>query len=115
MRVWMRDILTIGFARRATPYKRGDLFFQDIERIKTISSKTGPFQIIYGGKAHPQDQGGKELIKRIFQAKESLKKEIKIAYVENYDIELRKDNDFRGRSLAGYRPTSQWKRGERVG
>ena len=84
------DILTIGFARRATPYKRGDLFFQDIERLRTISSKTGSLQVIYAGKAHPQDQGGKELIKRIFQAKESLKKEIKIAYLENYDIELGK-------------------------
>src|SRR4030067_3535656 len=67
------DVFTIGFARRATPYKRGDLFFQNIERLRTISSKTGPFQIIYGGKAHPQDQGGKELIKRIVQAKELLK------------------------------------------
>jgi starch phosphorylase len=72
------DVLTIGFARRATEYKRGDLFFQDIERLRTISSKTGPLQVIYAGKAHPQDQGGKELIKRIFRAKESLKKEIKI-------------------------------------
>ncbi len=84
------DILTIGFARRATPYKRGDLFFKDIERLRTISSKTGPFQIIYGGKAHPQDQGGKELIKRIFQAKELLKGNIRIAYLEDYDIELGK-------------------------
>jgi starch phosphorylase len=84
------DILTIGFARRTTPYKRGDLFFQDIERLRTISSKTGPFQIIYGGKAHPQDQGGKELIKRIFQAKERLKDTIRIAYLEDYDMELGK-------------------------
>jgi starch phosphorylase len=84
------NILTIGFARRATEYKRGDLLFQDIKRLRTISSKTGPLQVIYAGKAHPQDQGGKELIKRILQAKESLKKEIKIAYLENYDIELGK-------------------------
>ena len=84
------NILTVGFARRATSYKRGALFFQDINRLKTISSKVGPFQVIYAGKAHPQDQGGKELIKRIFQAKESLAKEIKIAYLENYDMELGK-------------------------
>jgi len=84
------NILTIGFARRATEYKRGDLLFQDIDRLRTISSKTGPLQVVYAGKAHPQDQGGKELIKRIFQAKESLKKEIRIAYLENYDIELGK-------------------------
>ncbi|MGH7799121.1 MAG: alpha-glucan family phosphorylase [Thermodesulfobacteriota bacterium] len=84
------NFLTIGFARRATAYKRGDLAFRDIERLKNISSKAGTFQLIYAGKAHPQDQGGKELIRRIFQAKEALKKEIKIAYLENYDIELGK-------------------------
>ena len=84
------DVLTIGFARRATPYKRGDLFFQDIERLRNIACKTGSFQLIYGGKAHPQDQGGKELIRRIFQAKESLKNEIKIAYLEDYDMGIGK-------------------------
>lgn len=84
------NILTIGFARRATEYKRGDLFFQNIERLRSMSSKTGRFQIIYAGKAHPQDQGGKELIKRIFQAKERLKQYIKIAYLENYDMEVGK-------------------------
>jgi starch phosphorylase len=89
------DLFTIGFARRAATYKRGDLLFQDIERLKRISSqaglhseKGGLLQVIFGGKAHPQDQGGKEIIKRIFQAKESLKKDIKIAYLQNYDIEL---------------------------
>ena len=84
------DVLTLGFARRAATYKRGDLLFTDIERLKSISSKAGLFQVIYAGKAHPQDQGGKELIQRIFQLKESLKKDIKIAYLENYDLELGK-------------------------
>ena len=84
------DILTIGFARRAATYKRGDLLFTDIERLKTISSKVGPLQVIYAGKAHPQDQGGKEVIKRIFQAKEALKKDVKIAYLENYDMKVGK-------------------------
>jgi starch phosphorylase len=83
-------VLTIGFARRATTYKRGDLLFTDIERLRIISSGGGPFQVIYAGKAHPQDQGGKELIKRIFQAKEQLKHDVKIAYLENYDMELGK-------------------------
>jgi starch phosphorylase len=84
------DVLTIGFARRAATYKRGDLLFTDIERLKAISSKAGLIQVIYAGKAHPRDQGGKELIKKIFQTKESLKKNIKIAYLENYDMELGK-------------------------
>ena len=84
------DVFTIGFARRATAYKRGDLLFTDIERLKYISSKSGPFQLIYAGKAHPQDQGGKQVIKRIFDAKRALQGVIKIAYLENYDIELAK-------------------------
>jgi starch phosphorylase len=84
------DILTIGFARRAATYKRGDLLFTDIERLKNISSEIGPLQVIYAGKAHPQDQGGKELIKRVFQAKEALKKDVKIAYLENYDLKIGK-------------------------
>lgn len=83
-------VLTIGFGRRATPYKRGDLLFTDMNRLKRISSGVGPFQVIYAGKAHPQDQGGKELIKRIVQAKEQLKHDVRIAYLENYDMELGK-------------------------
>lgn len=84
------DILTLGFGRRAAAYKRGDLLFQESKRLKEIASKVGAIQVIYAGKAHPQDQGGKELIERIFQAKEALKENIKIAYLENYDLELGK-------------------------
>lgn len=84
------DVLTIGFARRATTYKRADLLFADIERLRSISSRAGSFQVIYAGKAHPQDHGGNELIKRIFQAKGQLRPDIKIAYIENYDMEFGK-------------------------
>jgi starch phosphorylase len=84
------NALTIGFARRAATYKRADLLFQDLERLKSIASKIGALQVVYSGKAHPQDGGGKELIKKIFQGKELLKNEIKIAYLENYDLELGK-------------------------
>ena len=82
------DVFTIGFARRAATYKRGDLLFQDTERLKRISSKSGPLQVIYAGKAHPKDQAGKEIIQRILQVKESLKSDIRIAYLQNYDMEL---------------------------
>jgi starch phosphorylase len=82
------DVFTMGFARRSTTYKRGDLLLTDIERLRSITSGAGLFQVIYAGKSHPQDQGGKELIRRIFQAKEQLKPDVKIAYIENYDIEL---------------------------
>jgi starch phosphorylase len=84
------DLLTLGFARRATAYKRWDLLFTDLDRLKTIAQRTGAFQIVYSGKAHPRDEGGKALIRRIFQVKKSLKKEIKIAYLENYDMEIGK-------------------------
>ncbi|MCP5004612.1 MAG: alpha-glucan family phosphorylase, partial [Planctomycetes bacterium] len=84
------DTFTIGFARRATVYKRGDLFFQDIGKLKAISSNIGPFQVIYAGKAHPEDDEGKELIKRIYEVKGKLKNDIKITYLQNYDIDLSK-------------------------
>ncbi len=84
------EVFTIGFARRATPYKRGDLLFTDIERLKNISKKFSTLQIIYGGKAHPNDFGGKAIIERIFQFKEQLKNDVKVAYLENYDFSLGK-------------------------
>ena len=82
------NVLTLGFARRAATYKRADLIFHDIERLKAIALKTGKFQVVYAGKAHPHDNEGKELIKRIFQAKEVLRDHVKIAYLANYDLEV---------------------------
>jgi starch phosphorylase len=84
------DMLTLGFARRATAYKRAELLFTDMERLKSIAKKAGPFQVIYGGKAHPNDEGGKEIIKRIFACKEALKDYVKVVYLENYDLALAK-------------------------
>jgi len=82
------NIFTIGFARRAAAYKRADLLFQDIPRLREIAARAGPVQLIYAGKAHPQDQGGKEIIQRIFGFKEQLNHDVKMAYLENYDLEL---------------------------
>ncbi|HXV84102.1 MAG TPA: alpha-glucan family phosphorylase [Candidatus Binatia bacterium] len=84
------DLLTLGFARRATAYKRPDLLFTDVDRLKQISAKVGSLQIVYAGKAHPQDSAGKEQIQRVFRAKELLRPKIKIAYLENYRMELGK-------------------------
>jgi len=84
------SVLTIGFARRVTSYKRADLLFMDPERLRAIAAKTGRFQLVYAGKAHPHDQPGKELIKRIFHFQEALKNEVKIAYLEDYDMNLAK-------------------------
>ena len=82
------DVLTLGFARRATAYKRTDLLFQDIERLKQLAAHAGGLQVIYAGKAHPHDHQGKALIKRIYEVKEVLKEDIKIAYLANYDLAL---------------------------
>lgn len=83
-------VMTLGFARRATAYKRADLLFSDVERLKTIVRKSGPLQVIYGGKAHPRDEGGKEQIRRVFQAAAALKDTLKVVYVEEYDMALAK-------------------------
>jgi starch phosphorylase len=83
-------VMTIGFARRATPYKRADLIFADIERLKQMGSQVGPIQLIYGGKAHPRDENGKDMIRRIFQAEKALQDQLKIVYLEEYDMELGK-------------------------
>ncbi|RJO64772.1 MAG: alpha-glucan family phosphorylase [Candidatus Omnitrophota bacterium] len=84
------DVMTIGFARRATAYKRADLVFYDIDRLKTIAQQTGKLQFIFSGKAHPRDWPGKELIKKIYAMSASLKDHVKIAYLKNYDMELAK-------------------------
>ena len=83
-------VMTIGFARRATAYKRADLLFSDLERLKKIARQVGPLQVIYGGKAHPRDEGGKGLIRRIFQAANALRDTIKVVYLEEYDMALAK-------------------------
>ncbi|HEY2065016.1 MAG TPA: alpha-glucan family phosphorylase [Gemmatimonadaceae bacterium] len=81
-------VMTIGFARRATPYKRADLIFSDLERLTKIARTIGKIQIVYGGKAHPHDAGGKELIRRIFSAREKLGDVVRIVYLENYEMAL---------------------------
>lgn len=82
------DVLTIGFARRMTAYKRPGLLFRDIERLKRIAERAGRLQLIYAGKAHPRDEQGKELIRQLFQAREKLRGMIEIVFLEDYDLEL---------------------------
>ncbi len=84
------EVLTIGFARRATAYKRADLLFSDLDRLTRIVSRAGPLQVLYGGKAHPNDDGGKRLIQSIFAAAAALRDKVKIVYLEEYDMSLAK-------------------------
>ncbi len=81
--------LTIGFARRFATYKRAYLIFKDKERLlRILNDPDRPVQLVFAGKAHPQDQAGKELIKNIisFMSNEHLRS--KIAFVEDYDINV---------------------------
>jgi glycogen phosphorylase len=84
------EVFTIGFARRATAYKRGDLLFTDLDRLKQIARQAGAIQLVYAGKAHPRDEGGKEVIRHIFEASAALASEVRVVYLENYDMDLGK-------------------------
>jgi len=85
-----RDALTIGFARRATVYKRADLVFSDLGQLVDIARTVGPIQFVFAGKAHPKDGPGKDLIRRVFHFAKQLRDRVTITYLENYDMELGK-------------------------
>jgi len=82
------EAFTIGFARRATGYKRADLILADLDRLRQIAKNAGSFQIIYAGKAHPNDGGGKDIIRRIFQAKRALRRTVPVVFLDDYNLEL---------------------------
>jgi starch phosphorylase len=77
---------TIGFARRAATYKRPELLFANADRLRRLAREHGPLQIVFGGKAHPQDEPSKELIRRVIEAAGYLKDTIRFVYVEDYDM-----------------------------
>ncbi len=82
-------VLTLGFARRAATYKRANLLLTDAERLKAIAAKAGGLQILYAGKAHPQDEPGKGLIRQVVEEAAKLSEnELRIVYLENYDWDL---------------------------
>ena len=84
-----QDVLTIAFARRFATYKRANLLLKDPERLEAmITSETHPVQFIFTGKAHPKDNEGKELIKRIVQFARSPGMRHRIAFLEDYDINI---------------------------
>ncbi len=81
------DALTIGVARRVTEYKRTNLLFADLARLRKIG-RNSPIQVVFAGKAHPQDFNGKRMIEEIYGHARALKDEIRIAYLENYDMDI---------------------------
>jgi starch phosphorylase len=82
------SVPTIGFARRASAYKRADLLVTDLERLRAIVRRAGRLQVVYAGKAHPRDEEGKRVIERVFQARDALRNDIPVAYLQDYDMTI---------------------------
>jgi starch phosphorylase len=84
------DCLTIGFARRATPYKRAGLLLTDPDRLSRLARESRGLQLIYAGKAHPRDEPGKQLIRDVVGRLGRLHESITAVYLEDYDMDLAK-------------------------
>jgi starch phosphorylase len=83
------NVLTLGFARRAATYKRATLLFTDPDRLVEIATAAGGLQILYAGKAHPQDEPGKALIQGVINTAARLSNDVlRIVYLENYAWDL---------------------------
>jgi starch phosphorylase len=82
------NVLTLGFARRAVPYKRAPLLFNNIDRLREVVARGGDVQVVYAGKAFPGDDQGKDIIREIFHYAEELEEEIPITYLADYDMEM---------------------------
>ncbi|MBN2462733.1 MAG: alpha-glucan family phosphorylase [Dehalococcoidia bacterium] len=83
------EALTIAFCRRFTGYKRATLIFHNFDRLKRIlQNELQPIQIIFAGKAHPNDEGGKQLIKKIYNAAKDHEFGGQIVFVEDYDMHM---------------------------
>ena len=82
-------VLTLGFARRAATYKRATLMFTDPQRLAEIAAEAGGLQILYAGKAHPQDSPGKSLIQQVVDEAARFSNEtLRIVYLEDYAWDL---------------------------
>jgi glycogen phosphorylase len=81
-------VLTIGAARRVTPYKQPTLIFSDLERLARAATTIGPVQIVCAGKAHPQDFDGKELVTELVRASSLLRGVVEAVFLEDYDLTL---------------------------
>jgi starch phosphorylase len=81
------DVLTLGFARRATEYKRATMIFSDLDRLREVQNQDA-IQLVFAGKAHPRDTMGKQLIEDIYRNIGLLKDEMKVVYLENYNMDM---------------------------
>ena len=81
------ELPTLGFARRMTAYKRPELLFTDLERLRVLARRF-PFQVVLAGKAHPRDEPGKQRIAQLHAALRALAPEIQGAFLPDYDMAL---------------------------
>jgi starch phosphorylase len=81
------NVALIGFARRMTGFKRPELLFTDLDRLRSISRRH-PFQVVLAGKAHPHDFEGKQAIEHLHRHIHDLEDEIKIVFLPNYDLDV---------------------------
>ena len=98
------NVLTLGFARRATAYKRADLLFSDLERLEKLVPER--FRSSMPARPIPRITPGKALIESIFAFKERLAGKIKMVYLSNYDMDIALKTGLRGGSLAQYPSTA---------
>lgn len=80
------QVLTLGFARRMTEYKRPFLILSRPDELRALSQEVGPIQIIFAGKAHAKDTSGRELINKIMDRKNDFGDQVKIIFLPNYDV-----------------------------
>jgi starch phosphorylase len=84
-----QNVLTIGFARRFATYKRADLIFREPDRLaRLLNDPERPMQLVFAGKAHPKDEPGKQLIKRIANLQSDPRFVNRLVFVEDYDINV---------------------------
>ena len=100
--------LTIGFARRFATYKRATLLFTDLERVKRLLANSDrPVQLVFAGKGfHPQDRGGKELIRSLIHASRDAGLRGRVVFIEDYDMRIARAPRERSRCLAQHAPTA---------
>jgi starch phosphorylase len=84
------EVFTVGFARRATAYKRADLVLSDLAALRAIARRHS-LQLVFAGKAHPRDDPGKQGIRSILRAAEALGEEIPVIYLAEYDLDLARE------------------------
>ncbi len=82
------EVLTLGFGRRSTAYKRPLLILQDRDRLERIAREVGPIQLVFGGKAHPDDATGRGLLKEISRRARRMPRGVSVVLLPGYDMDL---------------------------